>query len=130
MKPKKLIREKIKEKLKEGKFENITDKTELNKLYALKIREELAEIQNSEHKDIDEFADLCAVVLAFAFQNGYSVHKVFAAMSLKSSQKGMYSDLALTNLNPNNPSNRIYFEQSEVEITPLNLKLLTGIRAE
>lgn len=113
MKAKKLIREKIKEKLKEGEFENITDKTELNNLYALKIQEELAEIQNSEHNDIDEFADLCSVVLAFAYQNGFSVDQVFTAMSEKAAKSGMYSDLALTNLNPNNPSNTIYFDKDE-----------------
>ena len=58
MKPKKLIRKFITEKLKDGEWETITDQDELNRLYAIKIREELAEVQASDHKDIMEFVDL------------------------------------------------------------------------
>jgi hypothetical protein len=69
--PKKLIRSLITGKLKAGEWENITDQDELNRLYAIKIREELAEIQESGHS---------------------------------------FGRLALNNLNPNNPSNKLYFQ--------------------
>lgn len=66
MKPKKLIRKFITEKLKEGEWETITDQDELNRLYAIKVREELAEIQATDHKDIMEFVDLIQVAFSFA----------------------------------------------------------------
>jgi len=110
MKPKKLIREKIISKLKDGEFENITDLKELNKLYALKIREELAEIQESEHKDIFEFVDLIQVAWCWAEQNGYTYDQVEASANIKFMQKGKFSNIVLNNLNPDNPSNKLYFE--------------------
>jgi len=110
MKPKKLIRKFITEKLKEGEWETITDQNELNKLYALKIREELAEIQASDHKDIFEFADLMQVVFSFAKQNGFTHEELANAMTVKSIDKGSFGRLALNNLNPDNPSNKLYFE--------------------
>ena len=109
-KPKKLIRKYITEKLKEGEWEEITDQKELNKLYALKIKEELEEIQESEHKDIMEFADLLQVVFSFAKQNGFTHEQIAAAMIEKSVDKGTFGRLALNNLNPNNPSNELYFK--------------------
>ena len=42
LKPKKLIRSGITEKLKKGEWEIVADQDELNKLYASKVREELA----------------------------------------------------------------------------------------
>lgn len=110
MKPKKLIRKNIIEKLKEGEWETITDQNELNNLYALKINEELEEIQESDHKDIFEFADLIQVVFSFAKQNGFTHEELSKAMIEKSIDKGSFGRLALNSLNPNNPSNRLYFE--------------------
>lgn len=110
MKPKKLIRSKIVSKLKPGESEKIMDIVELNKLYALKIREELLEIQSSNHTDIEEFADLMEVVLKFAQRNGFSNAELLIAIETKRFQKGTFSNIVLNNLNPNNPSNEIYFE--------------------
>ena len=110
MKPKKLIRSGIVEKLKEGEWETITDQDELNRLYAIKIREELAEIQSSDHKDIFEFVDLIQVVFSFAKQNGFTHEQLSSAMTAKSLDKGSFGRLALNNLNPDNPSNKLYFE--------------------
>jgi predicted house-cleaning noncanonical NTP pyrophosphatase (MazG superfamily) len=110
MKPKKLIRKNIIEKLKEGEWETITDQNELNKLYAIKVREELAEIQESDHKDIFEFVDLIQVAFAFCRQNGFGEDEIAMALLKKSFEKGNFERLALNNLNPNNPSNKLYFE--------------------
>jgi predicted house-cleaning noncanonical NTP pyrophosphatase (MazG superfamily) len=110
MKPKKLIRKFITEKLKEGEWETIIDQNELNKLYSLKIREELEEIQISEHKDIIEFVDLIQVAFSFAKQNGFTHEQLSFALIEKSVEKGSFGRLALNNLNPENPSNKLYFE--------------------
>ena len=110
MKPKKLIRKFITEKLKEGEWETITDQKELNQLYAIKVREELAEIQESDHKDIMEFVDLIQVAFSFAKQNGFTHEQISTALVEKSVNKGTFGRFALNNLNPNNPSNKLYFE--------------------
>jgi len=111
MKPKKLIREKITSKLKQSEFERITDLTELNKLYAIKIREELAEIQESNHKDIFEFVDLIQAAVCWAEQNGFSQEQIELSANIKYVEKGKFSNIALNNLNPNNPSNKLYFNK-------------------
>lgn len=109
--PKKIIRDKIIEKLSEGEWERIFDKRELNKLYELKVKEELQEIQNSEYLSEDEFADLLNVVLAFAALNGVTFDKLRYLMQSKIAQKGNLTNIVLTNLNPNNPSNALYFDK-------------------
>jgi predicted house-cleaning noncanonical NTP pyrophosphatase (MazG superfamily) len=114
-KPKKLIRKNIVEKLKPGEWEEITDQKELNNLYALKVKEELAEIQDSEHKDIMEFVDLIQVAFSFAKRNGFTKEQISKAMIEKSIEKGSFGTIALNNLNPNNPSNKIYFNEIGVE---------------
>lgn len=114
MKPKKLIREFITNKLKEDEWETITDQDELNRLYAIKVREELAEIQASSHKDIMEFVDLIEVAFSFALENGFSYDQLTEAFTAKSTDKGSFGRLALNNLNPNNPSNRLYFENDTI----------------
>lgn len=111
MKPKKLIRSKVTSKLKEGEWETIDNQDELNALYAIKIREELAEIQESNHNDIMEFVDLIQVAFAFAKQNGFSHEELAMSIAEKSIDKGTFGRLALNNLNPNNPSNKLYFEK-------------------
>ena len=108
--PKKLIRKFITEKLKEGEWETITDQDELNKLYAIKVREELAEIQQSKHKDIMEFVDLIQVAFSFAKQNGFTHEELGVALIEKCCEKGCFGRLALNNLNPSNPSNALYFQ--------------------
>ena len=109
-KPKKLIRSKITDKLKEGEWETVTDTDELNKLYAIKIREELNEIQMADHKDIMEFVDLIQVATAFAYENGFTMEQLDSAMVEKNEKKGTFGRLVLNNLNPSNPSNKLYFE--------------------
>ncbi|MFM7852171.1 MAG: hypothetical protein ACKO96_09695, partial [Flammeovirgaceae bacterium] len=101
MKPKKLIRSKVTSKLKEGEWETITDQDELNRLYAIKVRDELIEIQDSNHEDIMEFVDLIQVAFAFAKQNGFSHEELAMAIAEKSIDKGTFGRLALNNLNPN-----------------------------
>lgn len=108
-KPKKLIRTKTIEKLKEGEWEEITDQQELNHLYHLKIIEEMSEIQASDHKDISEFIDLIQVAFSFAKQNGFTAKQIGLALIEKSVENGSFERLALNNLNPNNPSNMVYF---------------------
>src|SRR5690606_18061626 len=85
-------------------------KNELNKLYAIKVCEELAEIQASEHKDIFEFVDLIQVAFAFAKQNGFTHEQLASALIDKTVEKGNFSNIALNNLNPANPSNALYFD--------------------
>ena len=113
MKPKKLIRKFITEKLKEGEWETITDQKELNQLYAIKVREELVEIQESDHKDIMEFVDIIQVAFSFAKQNRFTHEQISTALVEKSVNKGTFGRLALNNLNPNNPSNKLYFETQD-----------------
>jgi predicted house-cleaning noncanonical NTP pyrophosphatase (MazG superfamily) len=112
MKPKKLIRERIQEKLQPGEFERIEDKAELNVLYALKVKEELTEIQNAFHTDVMEFVDLMDVVIAFAGVNGFDLEELIRRSNEKMEKKGSFSNLALNNLNPHNPSNLLYFNPS------------------
>lgn len=112
MKPKKLIRSLISEKLKDGEWEEVTNQDELNRLYAMKIREELLEIQESKHLDIMEFVDLIQVAFSFAKQNGFTHEQLSVALVEKSFEKGAFGRIALNNLNPDNPSNRIYFEEN------------------
>lgn len=115
MKPKKLIRSLITEKLQEGEWEKITNQNELNALYELKIKEELQEINASGHKDILEFVDLIQVAISYAKENGFSLEEIKNAMNKKDAEKGNFGRLALNNLNPENPSNRIYFESTDLK---------------
>ncbi len=114
MNPKKLVRKGTIALVKEGEIEKIETIEELNKLYQLKVREELEEIVQSKHNDIMEFADLISVVTAYARINGYDSRMLQKAVEIKITEKGGFSDLALNNLNPENPSNRIYFEKDNL----------------
>ena len=109
-KPKKLIGNNVTNLLKPGEWETVEDLQELNHLYHLKIKEELQEIINSDHKDLSEFADLIQVVLSFAKENGIDPCALALKMIEKSKDKGNFERTALNNLNPNNPSNKVYFE--------------------
>lgn len=108
-KRKKLIRSGIKHILGEDESELIMDQDDLNRLYQLKIREEVMEIFRSDHKDLSEFADLLQVVTDYAIQNGFSFEELIDAVNEKARDKGRFGRLALNNLNPNNPSNAVYF---------------------
>lgn len=121
MKPKKLIRQNITSKLKEGEWETITDLSELNALYELKVREELQEIIDSGHKDINEFVDLIEVAVSFAMVNGFRSQELEDVGEAKFKEKGGFHNLALNNLNPSNPSNKIYFETDPSRLTGIEL---------
>ncbi len=109
--PKKLIRTGVTLKLEHNEVEIIDNKEELNKLFALKVREELAEIQASDHKDLSEFADLYQVVRDFAKVNGFDIVELSQAAVAKTVEKGEFEGYALNNLNPENPSNKLYFDE-------------------
>jgi predicted house-cleaning noncanonical NTP pyrophosphatase (MazG superfamily) len=111
MKPKKLIRDNMPNNLEKKEYEKITDKDELNRLYALKVKEELNEIQMADHSDPKEFSDLVEVSLAFAEQNGFPLGIIADLIAVKNVEKGKYTNMALTNMNPNNPSNKMYFQE-------------------
>jgi predicted house-cleaning noncanonical NTP pyrophosphatase (MazG superfamily) len=119
MTPKKLIRKGTIEKLRPGEFETITDMEELNNLYSLKVIEELLEVRASNFKDVYEFVDLLQVVFRFAQVNGFSREFLVMALAEKTAEKGGFSNIALNNLNPNNPSNAIYL--SAVVFNLLNI---------
>lgn len=91
-------------------LDNCDNKEELMGLYTLKLREEIEEIKGANYKDIMEYADLIQVALGLASLNGFKMDDVMKAMEDKYELKGGFSNLILTNLNPNNPSNKIYLE--------------------
>ncbi len=99
LKPKKLIRDKIARILPREDFEYIVEQDELNKLYRLKVLEELDEVRQSKHGDIYEFVDLIQVCQAYARVNGFEEDDIMEAMKVKTDEKGGFSDIALTKLN-------------------------------
>jgi predicted house-cleaning noncanonical NTP pyrophosphatase (MazG superfamily) len=107
---KKLIRDKMAFILNPEELDNCDNKEELMGLYTLKLREEIEEIKGANYKDIMEYADLIQVALGLASLNGFKMDDVMKAMEDKYELKGGFSNLILTNLNPNNPSNKIYLE--------------------
>jgi predicted house-cleaning noncanonical NTP pyrophosphatase (MazG superfamily) len=109
---KKLIRDKMAFNLNPDELDYCHNKEELMELYSLKLREEIEEIKGSDYKDIMEYGDLIQVALGLASLNGYSFDDVIKAMNDKYELKGGFSNLVLTSLNPNNPSNKIYFENN------------------
>ena len=115
MNPKKLIRDKIIEHLRPEDWEIVFDESELNNLYALKIQEELNEIKESNHTDIMEFADLIQVAISFANENGFTFKEVMKAVESKKELKGTFTKTALNSLNPQNKSNKMYFEIIKAE---------------
>lgn len=109
----KLIRDKHSTFFKDqSEVEKIEDKNLLNELYAKKIKEELQEIQNAQHKSLEEFADLLSVLMGFAKLNGFYFEDVLFCCTEKIHHKGKYTNVVLNNLNPNNPSNKIYFQEA------------------
>lgn len=108
-KPKKIIRSKIVNLLKSDEWTIVEDKKELQELYGLKILEELEKIKKTEYKDISEFVDLIQASFHFAKECGFSYEEISLAMIEKTAEKGNFKNIVLTNLNPANPSNKIYF---------------------
>jgi hypothetical protein len=84
------------------------------------------EIQASSHQDITEFSDLISVAFSFAQENGFKYEDLMSEILLKSSEKGKYSRVALNNLNPENPSNKLYFSPDPSEL----LKEAVGLLEE
>lgn len=109
----KLIRDKIIDRLKLHEWEVISDTAQLNKLYTIKVIEELLEIIDSDMKDILEFADLIEVAYAFAKMNGFSAEEINMQREVKNSTRGIFSNIVLNNLNPTNKSNKIYLQENE-----------------
>jgi len=109
MKPRKLIREHIVPLLQPEEVDIVTDGEELNYLYGMKVQEEVMEVMNSDCRDVNEFADLIDAAFTWAETNGFTEHQVLAAILRKQNSQGKYTNLALNNLNPDNPSNDIYF---------------------
>lgn len=109
-KPKKLIRDKIVDVLKDGEWEKVDDKEQLNALFFMKVDEELDEIRRSKCNDVKEFADLINVAFKFAELNGFTKKSITEVIIEKENDKGTFSNVVLTNLNPNNPSNKVYFD--------------------
>lgn len=107
---KKLIRDRMAFHLNPEELDYCLDKEELMGLYALKLQEEIEEIKGSDYKDIMEYADLMQVALGLANLNGFKMEDVMKAMEEKYELKGGFSNLVLTSLNPDNPSNKIYLE--------------------
>lgn len=121
-KPKKLVRTKVAELLPKKEVTIITDLTELNQLYALKIQEEVEEIKLSGHNDVLEFVDLIQAALSFAEQNGFPIERILEEGINKRAAKGVFTNLALNNLNPHNPSNKLYFGKEEIQFYPISKK--------
>jgi len=111
MKVKKLIRDKVADKLPNYKTDTIDNQDELNQLYVMKVKEELAEIVNSDFNDITEFADLIHVAISFGMANGFPVANILSSMKIKQREKGLFSNKVLTDINPLNESNKIYTEE-------------------
>jgi len=113
--PRKLVRDKNPEHCKakgvKAEHEVISDRQEIRRLFRLKIMEELQEIQDSGHKDINEFADLVQAAVSYARMSGHTFDDLFDAIMDKKRKLGAFSNVVLTTLNPDNPSNRVYFDE-------------------
>lgn len=105
--PEKLVR--TGQPTKRGETRIETRLPRLNELFILKVKEELAEIERSGFSDVDEFGDLLQVVLDFANANGINRDTLEYARLKKTNEKGNFTWNVLTVLNPENPSNAIYF---------------------
>lgn len=113
MKPVKLVRGATASLVKTEEISFIEDMPKLNELYALKIQEELLEIQAANHKDVKEFADLLQVVTDFAIANNFGIIELLKTVHEKKMEKGFFTNMVLNNLNPANPSNKLYFDRAE-----------------
>lgn len=85
----------------------ITDKEELNKLFALKIEELKQDSIRVGNNDINKFADLLEVIFDWAWLNGFNFEQV-KETHIKRLDTGWFDGTVLTKLDFNNPSNKIY----------------------
>jgi len=108
MTPRKLIRNGVIQKLKIEEWTLETNKEELNRLFDLKVKEELDEIIRSERRDVYEFADLLQVAHDYAALNGFSDDDLYKAIDQKLTDKGAFTNAVLISLNPNNSSSKLY----------------------
>ena len=111
--PRKLIRNKIADKIIDSEIVVIKDQKELNELYFFKILEELQEIQLSDYRDVSEFGDLMQVVFSFARINGFSKAALLDTIFKKSEECGIHKNQVLIlneTFNKTNPSNKMYFD--------------------
>ena len=128
LKPRKLIREKVVSKLNPNEVRSVYDHDDLNDLYVLKILEALKEVEKSDFSDRFEYADLLEAVFTLASYNKLSKYDLQLAMDQKRKEKGTFSNVVLTNLNPNNPSNELYFKVARGYIkTPTDPKVIENI---
>lgn len=89
----KLIRTKLAleiEQNKTGKILKSDNKINLNKLFSLKVVEELEEILKSDHSDISEFSDLIQVVFDWALLNGFKKEYLFKEIHNKNAKFGVF----------------------------------------
>lgn len=86
--PKKLIRDKTTKHIADWEQESIKNKFELNSLYALKVKEELQEIEDGNWQDVTEFADLIQVAYDYALSNGFTYEEIDRALLDKLIEKG------------------------------------------
>lgn len=114
--PVKLIRDLHADKLDASIVRTEKDPVKLNKLFELKILEEVEEIKNSGYNNVYEFVDLLEATNAFIRYN-CDMREFEMANLEKLSDRGGISNKVLTDLNPNNPSNKIYFKEPGLTIT-------------
>lgn len=106
----KLVRDKSPKLYKGREFRKISNQDELNNLYHKKMIEEVAEIKDSDFLDCNEYADLIQVAISCAEMNGISAGHVLDAVMRKAKNRGVFTDLVMDDINPNKPTNKIYFQ--------------------
>ena len=104
----KLIRTLFASTLKPEEIEQVENKAELNKLYKLKILEELNEISMSEFKDTKEYADLLETIEGMMRVNDVKEQDVLFEKKKKQLERGYIHKTVLKKLNPANASNVVY----------------------
>lgn len=106
----KLVRNKLAQRIREkgDTVYVIKDKLERNRLFMLKVLEEVREIEASNFEDDKEFGDLLQIVYDWALVNG-KADEIVALMNKKVAEQGRYEGDAVQPA-PNNPSNAIYYE--------------------
>lgn len=106
----KLVRNKLAQRIREkgDTVYVIKNKLERNRLFMLKVLEEVREIEASNFEDDREFADLLQIIYDWASVNG-KADEIVSLMNNKVADQGRYEGDAVQP-DPNNPSNAIYYE--------------------
>lgn len=107
----KLVRNKLAQRIREkgDTVYVIKDKLQRNKLFMLKVIEEVREIEASNFEDDREFADLLQVVKDWIAVSAGGVHKINKLRKAKQAELGNYTMQAVQP-DPNNQSNALYYE--------------------